>query len=96
VHADDTRGGAQWTARYTFSKTGRIVVNHITAHFEFRDGLIVRHRDAFSLYRWARQALGPLGWLFGWTGMLQSRVRVDASSAVADWISAQRSTKRGV
>ncbi len=94
VHADEARGGAQWTARYTFSKTRRIVVNHITASFEFRDGLIVRHHDQFSLYRWARQALGPLGWLFGWTGMLQSRVRVDASSALAGWITERSPANR--
>lgn len=93
-HADDTRGRARWTAHYTFSATGRAVTNHITAAFEFRDGLIVRHDDHFSLYAWTRQALGPLGWCLGWTGMLQSRVRVNASSALADWIADRRSTKR--
>ncbi len=94
VHADDEHGRARWTARYTFSKTRRPVINDIAAAFEFRDGLIVRHRDEFSLYRWARQALGPLGWIFGWTGMLQSRVRVDAGSAVADWITARSAASR--
>ena len=41
--------GARWTARYTFSRTGRKVVNRIDALFAFRDGRIVRHYDRFSV-----------------------------------------------
>ena len=38
VEADDRRGSAQWVARYTFSQTGRTVVNVIRAEFVFGDG----------------------------------------------------------
>src|SRR5512144_601224 len=38
--ADESGGHAQWTARYTFSRTGRKVVNIINALFAFRDGRI--------------------------------------------------------
>jgi ketosteroid isomerase-like protein len=58
VGANEQSGGARWVARYRFSQTGRMVVNRIEAHFVFRDGLIVEHRDRFDLWRWTRQALG--------------------------------------
>ncbi|MDQ2940399.1 MAG: hypothetical protein M3R23_07710, partial [Actinomycetota bacterium] len=51
-----------WIAHYTFTQTGRPVVNDIRATFTFGDGLITNHVDEFSYGRWARQALGPMGW----------------------------------
>jgi ketosteroid isomerase-like protein len=75
VRADDRQGSADWTARYTFSATGKKVVNRIHAAFVFADGRIVRHTDTFDYYRWARQALGLPGWLFGWTPWLRDKVR---------------------
>ncbi len=85
VNADDVRGSARWVARYTFSATGRHITNHIAAEFTFRDGLIVRHRDQFSLYGWARQALGLTGLLLGWSRMVQSRVRTQAAASLRAW-----------
>lgn len=80
--ADDEGGTARWTARYTFSRTGRPVVNRVEAMFAFRDGLIVRHYDRFSFWRWAAQALGPAGKLLGWSQLLKWRVRRDAREAL--------------
>jgi ketosteroid isomerase-like protein len=74
VSADDLRGQAHWDARYTFTQTGRRVLNRIDATFEFRDGLIARHDDRFSFFQWSRQALGPAGLLLGWTPMLRAKV----------------------
>jgi ketosteroid isomerase-like protein len=68
-------GTAHWRARYTFSQTGRPVVNDVRATFAFADGLIQRHRDEFDFHRWAGQALGPSGRLLGWTPLLRSAVR---------------------
>ena len=48
LEANDTSGKAQWTARYTFSQTGRKVINHINAEFEFSKGKISRHSDHFN------------------------------------------------
>jgi ketosteroid isomerase-like protein len=62
--ADGDSGTVHWIATYTFS-TGRPVVNDIHARFRFRDGLILDHEDSFSLWRWARQALGPPGLILG-------------------------------
>ena len=81
--ADEDGGRAQWTARYTFSRTGRKVVNVISALFAFRDGRIVRHHDSFSFWRWASQALGPLGAALGWFAPLKWKVRRDAAGALA-------------
>lgn len=74
---------ARWTARYTFSRTGRPVVNRVTALFAFRDGLIVRHYDSFSFWRWASQALGPAGAALGWFAPLKWKVRRDAARSLA-------------
>jgi len=74
--ADADRGTAHWVARYTFGQTGRPVVNDVTSDFRFDDtGLIVDQRDDFDFWRWARQALGPVGLLAGWTPVLQHSVR---------------------
>ncbi len=80
----DAEGGrAHWTARYTFSKTGRPVVNRIAAKFAFRDGKIVRHYDHFSFWRWSSQALGPTGRLLGWSAPLKWLVRKQAAEQLA-------------
>jgi ketosteroid isomerase-like protein len=63
---DDEIGSARWDAYYTFSQTGRKVHNIIHATFRFQDGKIIDHRDRFDSWRWARQALGLKGLLFGW------------------------------
>jgi ketosteroid isomerase-like protein len=83
--ADEQGGRATWEARYTFSQTGRKVVNRIDAVFAFKDGKIVRHIDHFSFWRWSRQALGPLGLLLGWSWPLKSLVRRNAAKALAQF-----------
>jgi len=83
--ADDRRGTARWDAHYLFSATGRRVWNQVSASFEFRDGLIVRHTDVFSFWRWSRQALGPAGLLLGWTGFLQRKVQANAAKGLAEF-----------
>ena len=64
-----------WTATYIYSKTGRRVVNNIKAYMRISDGKIIEHSDGFSLYKWSRQALGPIGWLLGWNGFFQRKIR---------------------
>jgi ketosteroid isomerase-like protein len=80
--ADADSGVAAWTARYTFTRTGRPVVNRVQAQFGFRDGLIVRHFDNFSFWRWASQALGPTGAALGWFAPLKWKVRKDAAKSL--------------
>lgn len=80
--ADDVRGRAHWVARYTFTQTGRKVVNDVRADLRFAGGLIAAHRDDFSFYRWAAQALGPSGALLGWTPVLRAGVRRQARAGL--------------
>jgi len=85
IDADNHVGRAHWDATYTFSKTGRRVLNRIDAHFKFRDGLIIVHTDHFDFARWARQALGLPGLLLGHTEFLQRKVQVEAAKGLAGW-----------
>lgn len=80
VRADATSGAARWEATYTFSGTGRKVHNRIHADFRFQDGLILDHRDSFDFWAWSRQALGPVGWLLGWTPLLRRKVQAQAAA----------------
>ncbi|HTE52751.1 MAG TPA: nuclear transport factor 2 family protein [Kofleriaceae bacterium] len=91
VKADDRRGSAHWDARYTYSGTGRAVLNQIDAAFELEGGRIIRHTDSFDLYRWARQALGPVGLLLGWTPMVQGKIRRTAAAALDRFEAGQKS-----
>lgn len=83
--AGETQGSAHWQARYTFSETGRPVLNDIHASFRFEDGLIVEHHDEFSFHSWARQALGPVGLLLGWTPLVRSAVRRKAAARLEEF-----------
>jgi ketosteroid isomerase-like protein len=87
VAADDSSGGADWQAWYTFSATGRAVHNIIHAHFRFADGLVVEHVDEFDFWRWSRQAFGPAGLLLGWTPLLRSKVQREAARALDRFVS---------
>ncbi len=84
--ADDRRGSAHWDARYTFSRTGRKVLNKIDSAFEFQDGKIIRQVDTFSFWHWSRQSLGLVGWLLGWSAFLQNKVRATAASGLKKFI----------
>ncbi|MGI9646927.1 MAG: nuclear transport factor 2 family protein [Acidimicrobiia bacterium] len=78
VHANESAGSASWVASYTFGPKQRLVVNRATARFVFTDGLIASHVDTFSFHAWAKQALGPIGFVLGGTPILRNRVRADA------------------
>jgi ketosteroid isomerase-like protein len=80
------RGSAHWRAHYTFSQTGRSVINDVQASFRFADGLIVEHVDDFDFYRWARQALGPRGLILGWTPIVRSAVRGRARASLEQFL----------
>jgi ketosteroid isomerase-like protein len=86
VHADGKQGSADWKATYTFSATKKKVVNHIHADFVFENGKIALHRDHFSFYNWARQALGFPGLLFGWSGFIRESVRQKAMRSLLDFM----------
>ncbi len=82
VVSEGGRGSCVWIASYEFSKTGRKVVNVIEAEFTIEEGVIVRHVDRFSVWRWSRQALGLPGWLLGWTPWMASKLRAEARKSL--------------
>ncbi len=86
--ANDETGSAHWIATYTFTQTGRPVVNDVRATFRFRDGLIAEHRDDFSFYKWSRQALGAPGLLLGWTPILLGATRKKARAGLDEFMAA--------
>lgn len=75
-----------WVAHYTFSATGRKVVNHVKAFMRIRDGRIIEHSDAFKLSKWAAQALGWKGSLFGWTGFMKRGIQKKARRSLVRFI----------
>ena len=71
-----------WTATYTFSKTGRNVINRIKAYMLIQNEKIVEHSDGFSIYKWSKQALGLPGLFFGWSSFLQKKIRSNAQDSL--------------
>jgi ketosteroid isomerase-like protein len=78
VAADGRTGWAHWSATYTFTDTGRKVLNEIDARYTFADGLISEQVDAFPLRRWGAQALGTRGAVLGLTPLLSRGVQKQA------------------
>jgi len=75
---DDEYYTCDWTATYTFSKTGRRVINNIRANMRSVNGEIIEHSDAFSLHKWSSQALGLTGKLLGWNSFFQRKIKNQA------------------
>lgn len=87
VEAGERIGWAHWDATYTFSVTGRRVLNKIDAAFTFKDGLIWRHRDTFDLWSWSTMAFGPVGQILGWTPFFTGKLRSESGAALDKFIS---------
>lgn len=88
IRADQGKGKAHWEAAYTFSATGRKVLNLIDSEFRFQDGKIISERDSFSFWRWSRQALGWTGFFLGWMPRLQQNIQHRAMDNLEKFIKA--------
>jgi hypothetical protein len=75
IRSSEKGGTVDWDAYYTFSATGKKVLNRIKASFIIENNKIISHTDQFSFYNWARQALGLTGLLWGWTAFLKNKIR---------------------
>ncbi|MEO6228524.1 MAG: nuclear transport factor 2 family protein [Ferruginibacter sp.] len=78
IELDDEYVTCDWVATYTFSKTGKKVVNKVKANMRFSGGKIIEHSDAFSIHKWSKQALGITGELFGWNSFFQRKIKNQA------------------
>ena len=85
--ADGDTGTARWIAHYTFTQTGKPVVNDVRATFRFENGLIADHRDDFDFKRWARQAIGFMGNF----GFVRKAVRRRAGQALDEYTATRNS-----
>lgn len=83
---DEEYATCNWTAAYTFSKTGRKVVNNIKAFMRLKEGKIIEHSDGFKLSKWASQALGWKGALFGWMGWMQRKIQKNARKGLGEFM----------
>ena len=86
IELDEEYATCDWVASYTFSKTGRKVVNKIKANMRFADGKIIEHSDAFSIHKWSKQALGLTGELFGWNSFFQRKIKNQAKRNLLKFI----------
>lgn len=89
-HLDEEYSTCDWVATYTFSKTGKKVVNKIKANMRFADGKIAEHSDAFSLHKWSSQALGFSGWLLGWNRFFLRKIQNGARKNLAKFMEGKR------
>ena len=80
ISCAENEGSANWEAHYTFSKTGRKVHNIVSATFELKDGLIIKHTDQFNLHKWAGQALGLSGRILGGTSFFKKKLNAQTNS----------------
>ena len=78
-----------WVATYTFSATGKKVVNTIKANMRFADGKIIEHSDAFSVHKWSKQAFGTMGMLFGWNSIFQNKIKNTAKKNLLKYMQAK-------
>ena len=88
---DEEYATCNWIASYTFSKTGKKVINNVKAHMLLKDGKIIEHSDAFKLSNWAAQALGFKGVLFGWTGFMKRKIQNNARKNLIAFIEKKNS-----
>jgi len=86
IRQNGDKVSAEWTAEYTFSPTQRKVFNRISAHFEFQDGLIIRHTDHFNLWKWSQQAFGLQGFLIGWVPYFKSALQKKTNKMLSKYI----------
>lgn len=75
INIDGDTGSANWRAEYNFGPKKRKVINLVSAHFKFKDGKIIEHVDTFDVWKWSKQAMGPVGHLMGWSSFLKNKIQ---------------------
>ena len=86
---DDEYCTCDWVATYTFSATGKTVVNKVKANMRFANEKITEHSDAFSVHQWSKQAFGITGTLLGWNSIFQNRIKHTAKKNLLKFMQAQ-------
>lgn len=86
---DEEYSTCDWMAKYTFSATGKTVINKVKANMRFADGKIIEHSDAFSVHQWSKQAFGVVGILLGWNSIFQNKIKNKAKKNLLQFMQAK-------
>jgi len=89
IALDEEYCTCDWMATYTFSATGKTVINKIKANMRFAGGKIIEHSDAFSVHKWSKQAFGTMGILFGWNSFFQNKIKNKAKKSLLKFMQAK-------
>ena len=89
IELDEEYYTCDWVATYTFSASGKTIVNKIKANMRFENGKIAEHSDAFSVHNWSKQAFGIPGVLFGWNSLFQNKIKNKAKQNLLKFIKAK-------
>ena len=89
VALDEEYCTCDWVATYTFSATGKTVINKIKANMRFAGDKIIEHSDAFSVHKWSKQAFGVVGILFGWNSLFQNKIKNKAKKNLLQFMQAK-------
>lgn len=84
IEADETGGTVTWEAEYRYNN--KPVFNRIESRMEIEDGKIVKHKDNFSLQRWASMAMGAKGIALGLTPFLKPQIRKMARKSLNSYL----------
>ena len=79
-----------WEAFYTYGKDKRKVHNKVEATLEIADGKIIRHKDKYSLWKWASQTMGINGIIIGWTSFFKKRLQKQSKEMLQRFLSKQK------
>jgi len=86
ISLGDNMVGAKWRAKYFYGPKKRKVINHVKAVFTIKDVKIHKHTDSFNLWKWSRQAIGPVGLAIGWTPMMKAKIQSIANGKLDSYI----------
>lgn len=86
IEATNNKGKANWIAEYNFGAKKRKVINKVSAEFEFKDGKIFEHKDSFDLWKWSKQAMGPVGYIIGWTPFMKSKIQSTTNKRLDEFL----------
>lgn len=84
------KGKAAWIATYTFTRTGRKVINKVNATFELAEGKIVKHTDSFDLNAWLQMAFGWKGILFAYLPFLKNKFKQTVKKTLTSYLEKQK------
>jgi len=77
---------------YTYILTGRKVYNSIETTIKFKDNLIIKQTDIFSLKKWAKQSLGWKEGLIANTSFFKNKLQKQTKKALMKYAESANKT----